>query len=214
MILGISGTNQSGKKTLYKCLCSILNQNIDKVDLKDLCKLDLNKFLVENVGISAYTTEPDKKVVINDLIQTYYNLKNKQSNNLYWVSLIKEQVSRFINNGLLIVNDISNENEVNWLKQMGGELIYVSRISLNGRPIVDKNDLQRLADYNLTWQTSNDINVLIDTVSIQLHPILDKILGSPESTVEGSLEAFKHILDVEKSYNKTTRVFSPYEKEQ
>ncbi len=218
MILGISGANQSGKKTLYKCLCSILNWGIDSYNLKDWCKYELNNFISEKTAISTYTKDLKQQEIINDLLQSYYDLMNRVSNNTYWTKELEDKLIPFKDKDLCIVTDISNEIDAKWLKNIGGELIYINKKLQNGRNLNENTELEELANYILSWQVSKDYNYLIDTVSIQLRPILDKIisqnqepefpnnlvlpegnnekqLNEDEGTVEGTLKAFKHIVE-------------------
>ncbi len=221
-ILGITGSATSGKDTLFIILEKILskyNIPLRRIALADILKSEINEFCLKNYGISSFTKDPKEKEIVRGLMLSHGKAKRILSHGTYWTGLVEPQIKEAKENGELVcITDIRYANpeyhndELNWLKQKNnGLLIHIQRTLSNGqvlKPTIEdevKFDpiLKQNADYHLKWLTVSDLCVLEDTVKLQLTPLLDRIFGSPESTVEGTLKAFKTIVENFNPYEKT-----------
>ena len=191
--LGCSGNAQSGKDTLYSCLEITLSEHgiqTEQFSLANILKADLNKFLLDKVGISAYTKNIKEKEIIRPLFVEYGQIQRFLSRGKHWTSMLIEPIENSLLDGKLpIVTDIRYdfypEDEYYWLKNIiRGELVFIKRTLPNGQivPPANKEEaennpkLEKQANYHLTWPTTEDIRVRLDYVKVQLKPLLEKIL--------------------------------------
>ncbi len=170
MIIGLCGNIGSGKKTLYKCLSTILGEKIERFSPVDNCKCELNDFLVNQTGISAYSNNP----IINDIILAYFNLKKNTVSNKYWTDLLEINIRQYDN--IPVVIDILYEDECKWIKDKSqGYLIHVSLIGNDSQLIQNNKKMMEISDYKLVWETTDNFDYLCDVVKIQLKPLLEQI---------------------------------------
>jgi hypothetical protein len=118
-IISISGSARSGKDTLFQCLSDILakhNINVERFGLADELKADLDGFLRQRLGISAFTTDPAEKDLIRPLMVAYGKIKRIQTKGQYWVGLIEPKVKESLKDAIfhvLLILDIANMTLMN-----------------------------------------------------------------------------------------------------
>jgi len=187
-MLGLGATALVGKDTLFRILDKILPNTFERVGLADNLKSEVNDFCLKNYGFSSFTKDPAQKEAIRDLFVAHGKIKRRISKGTYWTNLVQSRVEEIINNNLIpVCTDIRyatyKEDEVFWLKKNGGIYIHMNRFNKDGSKVEAANSeekeqekiLEKSADVRFNWQTSDDENYLVDTVSIQLRPIIEKI---------------------------------------
>lgn len=187
----LSSVATGGKDTLKKILSNIFSDKIqiDRFSFADDLKADLDSFCKEKFGISAFTINPKEKELIRPLFVEFGMIKRLQSNGTYWWKRLKPKIENNIKEGCLpCITDLRyakfTEDEHFFAKNvMDGVIVHITRHDKNGSEVLAPNDQERennpkikaIADYHLTWKTSNDINYLEDVVRTQLKDLLVKI---------------------------------------
>ena len=188
-IIGIGATGLVGKDTLFNILNELFPNKLERVALADFLKVETDEFCRKHYGFSSFTKDSAQKELIRPLFVVHGKIKRQQTQGKYWYSLLQERVDDIIKDGLIpVCTDIRynyySEDEYYWLKTLNsGVYIHVNRFNKDGSRVEALNNeekaqekiLENLADYRLNWSTSDDKNYLIDTVSIQLKDLLDKI---------------------------------------
>lgn len=171
--IGISGVATSGKDTLFKLLENRLGK-VKRIALADALKADLDGFLTDRCGISAFTQNPEEKSLIRDLLVGYGKIRRKQSKGTYWTQKVQPQVTECLSYGVWpIITDIRYDfyptDERYWLQTVqNGFLIHVSRTRANGEPVLApnideaENDplLRERANFRIAWETYEDFQAL------------------------------------------------------
>lgn len=193
-VIAICGNAISGKDNLYKILKEILSNNginNERIAIADTLKSELNEFTIRNYGISAYTSNPEEKKLIRDLMVTHGFIKRLQTNGKYWTNKITHLVEENINDNIVtIVTDLrfceTTEDEYYWLRnKFNGTLIHLTRTLPDGKIVPPYNYseltnnalLKKLSNYHLSWPTTDDKFILEDCVKIQLKELIERIIN-------------------------------------
>jgi len=158
-IVGAAGCARSGKDTLFALTCEVLSKNkeckIMRAGFADAVKQDLHQLLVKKVGISAFTEDSKEKELIRGLMVEYgTNLMRKLDEDV-WVNRMKLNVDLAKNiNATLFITDVRYENEIDWIQENGGVVVYVEQEEK--KPInkeEEKNDpmLRSKSDFLISW---------------------------------------------------------------
>lgn len=174
-IIGLSGFARSGKDSFFSLMSHFYNENhkikCKRFALADALKQDMDGFLTDKLGISAFTTNEEEKNLIRPLLVEYGRCKRIQTNGTYWTSLlfnkIQSEAGEF---DVAVVTDIRyaayDEDEVFWLKNLGGKLIHISQYKNESGVRIYKtppnkdevdNDpvIQKLSNYKFEWETAS-----------------------------------------------------------
>lgn len=167
-LLGISGYARSGKDTFVQFAQKILKENsimAPRVAFADELKKNLNTFLMNNMGISAFTRDDNQKKIIRPMLIGYGH-GMRQLNPDHWIETIRPNIlgaiSTTVNIGehnnyiFPIISDVRYVNEAKFVQEMGGKVIVVSRKEIpapneteaESQPLVNE-----IADYILDWPT-------------------------------------------------------------
>lgn len=146
----------SGKDSLCILLqesLSTLGISSQRIALADELKRELDPFLREKFGISAFTRIPGEKEIIRPVLVAYGKVWRARSEGKYWTGLITPKVNSLIQSGVVpIVTDIRYdeypEDEIYWVKKNGGKVVYVSRME-NGSLIPPANEDEKRNDPRL-----------------------------------------------------------------
>jgi hypothetical protein len=168
-IVGLAGNAQSGKDSLFECLTKFfysLGCPIRRIALGDVVKKDLDHLCRERFGISAFTSDINEKTLIRSLMVEYARIQRILSNGTYFTKSVNNTVNTLIDNGgIPIITDIRHgyflEDELQWLREKQGILIFIDRILPNGDPVSPPNEdeefhnayLRPAADLSITWPT-------------------------------------------------------------
>ncbi len=180
-ILGVSGVAGAGKDTFCNLLGGILGP-IYRHSLADKLKWELYPFLVANVGISPFTENREDKTLIRDFLVTYARIKRFQTKGKYFTRLIEKDVLASAGLGLVVIPDIRydqyEEDEVHWLKGLGGKLVHITRIDgmgniqpANQDEAVNDPKLYDAADFRVHWPTLTDHSALLPYIQ----PVINAI---------------------------------------
>lgn len=177
-LIGVTGFATSGKDTLYTiCRNNLPNSfNTKRYAFADELKAECDGFLLENVGISAFTSDPYEKEIIRPLLVTYGTHIRRKLDQNCWINRLEERIrSDALSDHLIFITDVRFENEAVWIKNHGGLIINVQREGI-GPANADEEEqsylLKKHTSFSVEWPTvgSDQILNLTDHVS----PILKK----------------------------------------
>ena len=159
-IIGIAGYARTGKDTFGSILIKELNAiglSARKLSLAFELKSDLDNFLQQKFGISAFTEDPKEKNFIRPLLICYGTELMRKKDPQYWIRKIQKTVDLNINSGIIsVVCDIRFLNEATWLRKSGGILAHLKR---SGVDPADKNEnqnddaLREVSDFPIDWES-------------------------------------------------------------
>ena len=184
-VIGLCGVARSGKDTFCRHAINLFKQQnveCERVSFADALKLDVDDFLKDKVGISAFTEDTQEKSLIRDFLVAYGTNLMRKRDDSYWINKIKDKVqSNISNNVMSIITDIRYPNELDWVKKdLGGKCIHIRRVE-NGEHIRPANDeearndpiLKLGANSGINWATMDDEEVLEWIVGDELNNLLN-----------------------------------------
>lgn len=158
-IIGIAGYARTGKDTFGSILIKELKNvglSAKKLSLAFELKSDLDSFLIQKFGISAFTEDPKEKNFIRPLLICYGTDLMRKKNPEYWIKKLQKTIDINNNHGIIsVVCDIRFVNEASWLKQNGGILAHLKR---DGIVPADKNEernddlLREVSEFPIDWK--------------------------------------------------------------
>ena len=159
-IIGIAGYARTGKDTFGSILIKELNEiglSAKKLSLAFELKSDLDNFLNQKFGISAFTEDTNEKNFIRPLLICYGTDLMRKKDPEYWIKKLQKTVDLNINSGIIsVVCDIRFLNEATWLRKNGGILAHLKRLGIEP---ADKNEnendnvLREVSDFPINWET-------------------------------------------------------------
>lgn len=178
-VIGICGVARAGKDTVCLLAQHVLDkteQNLMRAGFADAVKADLHKLLVSRVGISAYTENSAEKELIRPLMVEYGTGLMRKLNEDVWIERMKPQLdlAKTVNTTLCIT-DVRYKNEVEWIKENEGVIIYVEQEGADPANEEErKNDpiIKSMADEIISWKKVGKDKVL------SLKPKVTKALKS------------------------------------
>lgn len=133
-LIGVGGFARSGKDLFVKIASKILKEqgySSKKLAFADALKNDLDSWLLEKYGISAWTVNDDEKKLIRPLMVAHGCCKRTQTNGKYWVEKIDLQIINLINQcddkTVFFVSDVRFENEAEWIHSWGGWVVHLKK---------------------------------------------------------------------------------------
>ena len=131
-IIGIAGYARTGKDTFGSILIKELKNvglSAKKLSLAFELKSDLDSFLIQKFGFSAFTEVPIEYNFIRPLLICYGTDLMRKKNPEYWIKKLQKTIDINNNHGIIsVVCDIRFVNEASWLKQNGGIIAHLKRI--------------------------------------------------------------------------------------
>ncbi len=193
-LIGIAGNGFSGKDTLYLILEKILKESkieTDRVALADPLKSQVSAFVREHFnGISVFTKNKKEKEFLRPFLVVFGKLKRQISNGKFFTDLATPRLLENIKSNILtIVTDIRymyyETDEVSWLRDNKGLLVYIERVLPDGLLVQPANEderennekIKQIADYKLVWPTTENEQIRIDYVKIQLKQLIERIVN-------------------------------------
>ena len=162
-IIGISGLARSGKDSFYELSKSYLdNNNVkhERLAFADELKNECDPFLMKNVGISAFTEDDREKEIIRPLLVTYGTHIRRKLNPRCWIDKIEPKIKQAKNKHVFFVTDVRFKNEIDWIHEMGGLSVHVTRngivapneeeLRIREKEIRSKEDQQKIESERLT----------------------------------------------------------------
>jgi len=169
-IIGISGNARSGKDTLGRNMVSILSDSGIKAKTFSFAhelKKSVDGFLIEQLGISAFTEDSDEKKIIRPFLVNWGTEIMRKKDSEHWIKSIEKKLSEDCVN---IITDVRFENELDWVKEKDGLSVFLSREGVspansyeeeNNKLLSENVDLKffigNFEDEKLIMLTSNEI---------------------------------------------------------
>jgi hypothetical protein len=176
--VGICGVATAGKDTFFTLLkeyLAVYGIQVKRYALADKLKDEIDPYLKQQFGISAWTTNPEDKKLIRPSLVAHGFVRRMQTKGTYWTKQLEEPIRNGIAEGFVpVVTDIRyaeyDEDEIYWVRKFGGKLVYITRFyhdinSTPSFPIIKfvqppnederRNDpkLRAQADYIIEWDT-------------------------------------------------------------
>jgi hypothetical protein len=181
-IIAIAGNARSGKDTLGRYISEILNEHKISTSLNSFAKalkLEVDPLLKQTVGISAFTENSDEKKIIRDFLVFWGSDFRRKLDQDVWINELKKVHD---DKSVLIITDLRFENELKWVKDNNGILLYISRVDENGVVIGPANQYEETnnkillesSDSSLTWLTSENEALLKSLSNEMLESVLNK----------------------------------------
>lgn len=135
-IIGISGVGRAGKDSFYRFASEFLEaQGVSycRWAFADELKRDLDQFIFEKFGFSAFTEITEQKNKIRPLFVEYGKIRRNESKGQYWLNKIqptildKESVFqvRFITD--LRFAEYGNVDELAFVQNNGGKIVHIEK---------------------------------------------------------------------------------------
>lgn len=163
LVFGVSGVARCGKDTLAKHLKDKLERNgypTIVVSFANALKNELDPFLKQSLGISAFTENNKEKEIIRPILVAYGETCRNNIDKDYWINKIKDRVSSCSSNKVVvIIPDVRYENEARWIKGIGGYVIHITRIGTkpaNFQEKVNNPIVKNAANFCMRWKTFSD----------------------------------------------------------
>lgn len=164
-LIGISAFAKSGKDTI----CALMNRRLMELDYRPVkfpfaseLKKRIDPFLSKEIGISAFTKNPEEK----DMIRPFLVLYGETARGIYedyWIELVKHQIEMFDEayekDGISmfpVITDVRYENEARMVQESGGKILHIERVGIEApNPSEEKNHplVKGMADVTLEWPT-------------------------------------------------------------
>jgi len=137
IVIGVGGFARSGKDTFVKIAKKILKENgysSIKLAFADELKEEIDPFLKECYGISAWTDVTEEKNLIRPLLVAHGCQKRIQTNGTYWIDKINGEIDLIHCEDVVFVSDCRFPNEVDWVhNKWGGWFVHVKKYSIEKR---------------------------------------------------------------------------------
>lgn len=163
MIIGLTGLARCGKDTFCKYAKEYLKSNNYKskrLAFADELKKDVDAFLIEKLGISAFTEVTEEKEIIRPMLTTWGTEIMRKKDDLHWVKKVEKIINENQKENIVsIVTDIRFLNEIEYIHKIGGKIIHLTMIG--NKPANDyekQNDplLRKNADCLVEWERYGD----------------------------------------------------------
>ena len=166
-LVGIAGVAKSGKDTACQLIIDIAKSvglTAQRFALADELKIALRPTLINTYGIDIMKCTPEEKEKVRPELVEYGKQLREKTNGKFWTDILHSKIAES-SCELAIVSDIRycsyDEDEVQWLKKLGGALIHVTRHE-NGRLIPPPNQDEKendpkliaLSDIDIVWPTA------------------------------------------------------------
>ena len=134
IVIGVSGMARAGKDTFVKIARKILKENgytSIKLAFADELKEEIDPFLKEYYGISAWTDITEEKNFIRPLLVAHGCQKRLQTNGTYWIDKINGEVDIIHCEDVVFISDCRFPNEVDWVHdKRGGWFVHLKKYSV------------------------------------------------------------------------------------
>lgn len=153
IIIGCGGYARSGKDTFVKISKKVLRDNgytCVKLAFADALKEEIDPFLIEHYGISAWTDDTEEKSIIRPYLVAHGCGKRMVSKGRYWIDKIDQAIEAIhFTEDVIFISDCRFENEADWIHQKwGGWFAHVKKYSI--KPFVETLSHQARETYLLS----------------------------------------------------------------
>lgn len=168
-LLSLSGRARVGKGTFVSLLRGIIpHRHVAEVAFATALKEELDDSLIARFGISAFTTDDAEKRIIRPyLVERGAGARAIDPN--HWVKLVEPVVKAALDRGdVVVVSDSRYRNECDWVHSLGGKVVYIERIGVDGLPVPPANleeathdsAAREVSDYFVSWPTFSSSDYL------------------------------------------------------
>jgi len=180
-LIGICGLARCGKDSFYnlsKPFFDAIDKKHKRYAFADSLKQESNELLTKYVGISAFTEKQAEKEIIRPFLVTYGTHIRRKLNPNCWVDKIREDVSKDLNRNIYVfVTDVRFENEMDWVHEMGGETVHITRsgnIAPNEEELKNDPILKNKSRHNIYWNDfeKEDAGEILKKVNSVLESII------------------------------------------
>lgn len=163
-IIGISGPARSGKDTLANKIVEILESSgikCEKTSFAKQLKTECKDFIYDNLGIDVFTEKDEEKNIIRPMLVTWGTHVRRKLDPDVWVKSVEKNMNP---NVVTIVSDVRFSNELDWIQQNDGYVVFIDRYLPDGSLLGPANDdeknstipLREKCDHSLVWDTMNN----------------------------------------------------------
>jgi len=146
-LIGVAGNSCSGKDSFFKALNLLCPENqarFNRVAFADILKSELEELCWREFHIHTTTQDPKEKELIRPLLVAYGVIKRELYQGTYWISKITPSVKNILaRGGRVCVTDVRfnyfPEDELKWVKSLGGIVIFLERLDNNGQLVPPAN---------------------------------------------------------------------------
>lgn len=187
-VIGIAGNATVGKDTFYEIAKDILldHYTVERLAFADALKNDLKDFVLTKFGLEIFNLSRVQKELLRPLMVAYGKAKRDLTKGMCWIDQVQELIYAS-QSDIVFITDVryagESGNEYKMIKDNGGALIYIKKISSSGdhytppaneEERVNNKQLMNCADIEVIW---DDCQGDSDKIS-QLKPIVKKALLS------------------------------------
>lgn len=189
--IGVSGNAMSGKNTLAKIIQKRFENSafFEELSLAATLRQELEPFILETCGFSAFTEIREQKSFIRNLLVETAKLRRFGSKGTYYTKKLQPKIHEFLANGITpIITDLRfdeyEKDERWWLKEKNnGVLVHITRMLPNGMKLAPANSteaendpkMEAAADIKIVWPTTLDFAKLSELIEPQLIELWEKI---------------------------------------
>ena len=169
-IIAIAGNARTGKDTLGNNFVKILNEQGIKAktfSFANELKESVNKFVIDQTGISAFTENKEEKNLIRPFLVCWGTDVMRKINNNIWIEKLS---GNLLGDHVNIITDLRFANELKWIKETNGLSLLIKRDGINpANPYEEKQNkiledevgsvfhMANLDDENVMMLTANEI---------------------------------------------------------
>jgi hypothetical protein len=176
-IIGISGVGRAGKDSFYNFAKQILEEkgiSSGRWAFADELKKDLDPFIQEKFGFSAFTEITEEKDYIRPLMVEYGKIWRKKSKGSHWLDKIRPQILSEEGPQVRFITDLrfaafGETDEAHFVQSNGGKIIHIEKlVPINGsgnfEALAPANDeekvndpkVKKIADLKFRWNHFSD----------------------------------------------------------
>ncbi len=162
-VIGLCGNARAGKDTFFNVSRDLLNKrkvSTERFAFADALKEESDKFLISNLGISAFTEDAKEKELIRPFLVTYGTHLRRKLNPDCWINKIAPDVlGAMVQDRIPVITDVRFGNEADWVHSLGGVMIYIERKGFgpaNNDEAENEPILIKKSNTIVRWETLGD----------------------------------------------------------
>lgn len=135
IVIGVGGFARSGKDTFVKIARKILSEHgygSVKFAFADALKEEIDPFLIQHYGISAWTEDSEEKKLIRPFLVAHGCGKRIQTGGKYWIEKIDKSIKNVHpNEDVVFISDCRFPNEVEWVhEKWAGWFVHLRKFNM------------------------------------------------------------------------------------
>ena len=158
-VIGLCGVARCGKDSFGSFLVSSNKKIFKKASFAYELKKELDPFLKEKLGISAFTEDPVEKEIIRPMLICWgTDIVREKIDKNRWIKKIKQKVLENSQQGFItIVPDVRFMNEIEWINA-DGISIYIHQDGCETRGHIEQETitLKNKTTHYFEWEKMNN----------------------------------------------------------